>query len=100
MKMTVQERKNYLQKLLSIKSIRTADQNTFLKGWKAVAFLYPGIHADEFDNPTGGWPDELKPVAAEAFRRADAGRMADDELYPWRDCKDGVRHFIFHMEHY
>ena len=98
--MTEQERKNYLQKLLSIKSIRTADHNTFLKGWKAVAFLYPGLHPDGFNSPDSGWTDELKPIAADAFRRADAGTLADDELYPWRDCKDGVRHFVFHMEHY
>jgi hypothetical protein len=29
-----------------------------------------------------GWPRVLKRFAAEAWRRADAGELADEELYP------------------
>ncbi len=88
--MTIQERKNNLQKLLSIKSLKSVDHSTFMKGWKSVAFLYPGIHPDEFDNPDGGWPDELKPIAEEAFRRFEAGTFSDEEMYPWQECKKGI----------
>lgn len=50
--------------------------------WHAVAYLYPGPHPDGYDEPGSGWPRVLRPFAAEAWRRAEAGELADDELYP------------------
>jgi len=46
------------------------------------AYLHPGLHPDGFEDAGSGWPDELRPVAAEAWRRAEAGELADDRLYP------------------
>jgi hypothetical protein len=54
----------------------------FTRAWCSVAYLYPGLHPDGFDEPGSGWPPVLKRFAAEAWRRADAGELADDELYP------------------
>ena len=54
----------------------------FVRVWSAVAYLFPGLHPDGFDDPDSGWPRVLKPFAAEAWRRAEAGEMEDEELYP------------------
>ena len=37
---------------------------------------------DGFEDADSGWPRVLKRFAAEAWRRADAGELADEELYP------------------
>jgi hypothetical protein len=39
------------------------------------------LHPDGYDHPDSGWPRALKRFAAEAWRRADAGELADEELY-------------------
>jgi hypothetical protein len=54
----------------------------FVRAWSAVAYLYPGLHPDGFDHPESGWPRVLKRLAEEAWRRADAGDLTDEELYP------------------
>jgi hypothetical protein len=50
--------------------------------WHALAYLYPGLHPDGYDEPESGWPRRLKPFAAEARARAEAGELTDDQLYP------------------
>lgn len=57
-------------------------KNDFVRAWSAAAYLYPGLHPDGFDDPDSGWPRVLKGFAAEAWRRAEAGELGDDELYP------------------
>ena len=47
-----------------------------------VAYLFPGLHPDGFEAADSGWPRILKPFAAEAWRRARAGEITEDELYP------------------
>ena len=62
-----------------------ADQlskNDFVRAWSAVAYFFPGLHPDGFDDPESGWPVALKRFAAEAWRRAEAGELDDAELYP------------------
>jgi len=54
----------------------------FLRAWRAVAYTFPGLHPDGHKDDGSGWPRALKRFAAEAWRRADAGELADDELYP------------------
>ncbi len=54
----------------------------FIRAWSAVAYLFPGLHPDGFDDLESGWPRALKRFAAEAWRRAEAGDLADEELYP------------------
>jgi hypothetical protein len=37
---------------------------------------------DGFEDADSGWPRVLRRFAAEAWRRAETGRLADEELYP------------------
>lgn len=53
-----------------------------MRAWSAVAYLFPGLHPDGYDSPDSGWPRVLKPFAAEAWRRNDAGELMDEEMYP------------------
>ncbi len=54
----------------------------FVRAWCCVAYLFPSLHPDGYEHADSGWPRVLKRFAAEAWRRADAGEMADEELYP------------------
>ena len=54
----------------------------FVRAWSAVTYLFPGLHPDGYEDADSGWPRALKRFAAEAWRRADAGELADEELYP------------------
>ena len=54
----------------------------FLRAWCSISYLYPGLHPDGFEESGSGWPRTLKPFAAEAWRRAGNGELADEELYP------------------
>jgi hypothetical protein len=55
---------------------------TFLRAWSSVAYLFPGLHPDGFEDADSGWPRVLMRFVAEAWRRAEAGELADEELYP------------------
>jgi hypothetical protein len=57
-------------------------KNDFVRAWSAVAYLFPGLHPDGYDETDSGWPAVLRRFAAEAWRRAEAGELADEELYP------------------
>ncbi|MGA3268254.1 MAG: hypothetical protein ABSE16_15675 [Verrucomicrobiota bacterium] len=57
-------------------------QKTFLRAWCSIAYLFPGLHPDGYQDADSGWPRVLRRFAAEAWRRADAGTLADAELYP------------------
>lgn len=50
--------------------------------WHSLAYLYPGLHPDGYDDPDSGWPRVLKKFAAEAWTRFEADELADEELYP------------------
>lgn len=54
----------------------------FIRAWYSIAYLFPGLHPDGFDDADSGWPRNLRRFAAEAWRRAEAGELADEELYP------------------
>ena len=54
----------------------------FVRAWCCVAYLFPGLHPDGFEDAESGWPRVLKRFAAEAWRRAEAGELTDEELYP------------------
>jgi hypothetical protein len=56
-------------------------RDQFVRVWSAIAYLFPGLHPDGYDDAESGWPHILKRIAAEAWRRADAGELADEELY-------------------
>jgi len=53
--------------------------------------LFPGLHPDGFEEADSGWPRVLRRVAAEAWRRAEAGELSDDELYCYQACKARIR---------
>lgn len=53
----------------------------FVRAWCAIAYLFPGLHPDGYDTSCSGWTRVLKRFAAEAWRRADAGELSDEELY-------------------
>lgn len=105
-----EEAVNWLQPVLgrSSKELRRLEKAEFLRAWRAVAYLYPGLHPDSaLDHGTrieqrtegpswvmmveprlvspfyrqSGWPVVLGPLAKEAWRRADSGELADDQLY-------------------
>jgi len=52
-----------------------------LKVWHCIAYLHPNLHPDEIDNPDGGWPDELIPLANEIWKRFNDGVIKDEEIY-------------------
>jgi len=54
----------------------------FLHAWCAVAYVFPGLHPDGYEDEGSGWPRELRRFAAEAWRRVQAGELSDEELYP------------------
>ena len=56
-------------------------KTTFVRAWCAIAYLYPGLHPDGYESADSGWPGGLRRFAAEAWRRAEAGELADEELY-------------------
>lgn len=65
----------------------------FLRTWCAIAYLFPGLHPDAYEDAASGWPRVLKRFAAEAWRRAQAGELSEEELYPsdaaWCGVCDG-----------
>ena len=104
---------------LSEQQVRDMTPRQFRQAWYSVAFLYSGLHPDEATNhgtevmteyagtdiPEGiderllapfyeqsGWLVALEPLAAEAWRRFDAGMLADEELY----CLDAQRAGMLH----
>ena len=48
----------------------------------SVAYLFPGLHPDGFEDADSGWPHCLQRFAAEAWRRVEAGKITEEELYP------------------
>jgi DNA (cytosine-5)-methyltransferase 1 len=95
----------------------TADE--FKRGWYSIGFLYPGLHPDSSldhgketsseseDHPfvrsfepkliapyyaRSGWPVVLAPIAAEAWRRFDAGEMKHVEFYCGEAVMAGMSH--------
>lgn len=94
-------------------TLRDVSAAEFKRGWYSVGFLYPGLHpdgaldhGDEVSNVAqdfpeirqieprllaphyveSGWPVILAPVAAEAWRRYEAGELEDGEFY----CSEAV----------
>jgi hypothetical protein len=68
-------------RLSLVRPLQQLPHAQFIRAWSAVAYLFPGLHPDGYEDAESGWPRALKRFAAEAWRRADAGDLADDELY-------------------
>lgn len=52
------------------------------RAWCPAACAFPGLRPDGYEDAGSGGPRVLKRFAAEAWRRAAAGELADEELYP------------------
>jgi hypothetical protein len=61
--------------------VENLSHEQFVRAWSAVAYLFPGLHPDGYEDAESGWPRVLKRFAVEAWRRADTGELADEELY-------------------
>jgi hypothetical protein len=68
-------------RLALAKPLQELPKPNFVRAWCSIAYLFPGLHPEGFDDADSGWPRAAKRFAAEAWRRADAGELADDELY-------------------
>ena len=75
---------------LTCTDISAAGRALFLRGWYALFWLYPGLHPDGYDEDWEGEFEVYRPLAAEAFKRADAGELDDDELYPADATQSGL----------
>ena len=65
-----------------VQSLETLPKPDFVRAWSSIAYLFPGLHPDGFEDADSGWPRILKRFAAEAWRRVEAGEITEDELYP------------------
>lgn len=57
----------------------------FMKAYCSLAYLYPGFHPDSIDDWDG--PTDILKLGREAVRRAEAGELTDNELYPYQATK-------------
>lgn len=62
--------------------LEVLSKSEFIRAWCALSYLNPDLHPDDFDEPDSGWPENLKRYAVEAWRREEAGELADEEMYP------------------
>ncbi len=76
-------------------NLATLQKPSFVSAWSAIAYLLPGLHPDGYEDTESGWPRVLRRFAAEAWRRAKAGDLNEDELYPgeaqWSGVYDRMR---------
>lgn len=64
------------------RSLEKLPREQFVRACSAGAYLFPGLHPDGYDDADSGWPYGIRRFAAGAWRRADAGELADEELHP------------------
>lgn len=68
--------------------LESLPKHAFMKAYCSVAYLYPGFHPDAWEDWAG--PAEIKPLLAEAWRRAEARELTDNELYPYQASKAAI----------
>jgi hypothetical protein len=88
--MSIQKRKAILLEALKCKDIKSLDKDAFLGIWKAIAFLFSGLHPDGFEDDDSGWPEELKPFAEEAWRRYEENEISGEDIYPAEEARKGI----------
>ena len=54
----------------------------FVRAWCSLAYLFPALHPDGYEDDDSGWPRVLRRFAAEAWRRAESEVLTEEELYP------------------
>jgi hypothetical protein len=69
-------------------TVRKMPKRDFLKAYCSLAYLYPGFHPDGIDDWNG--PRGILRIAREAWRRANAAQLTDNELYPYQATKAAI----------
>ena len=69
--------------------IEVLPKREFMKVYCSLAYLYPGFHPDDIEDWDG--PKSVLVIAREAWRRAAAGELSDNELYPYQATKAALR---------
>jgi len=56
---------------------------TLIRGYHQIFEQYPGLHPDGFDEADSGWPEDLRVVCAEMWRRAESSESSvkPDHMY-------------------
>ena len=56
---------------------------TLVRAYHHIFEQYPGLHPDGFDDVDSGWPENLKSVCAEMWRRAEspASSIKPEQMY-------------------
>jgi len=67
--------------------IKKLSTKKFIRAWCSISYLYPGLHPDGYEDAESGWPRKLRRFAAEAWCRAEAGKLSDNELYCYQASK-------------
>jgi hypothetical protein len=91
--------KDHAEAMRRFEAVRTLDpaalanleKQELLLAWWSFCWLEPALHPDDLEV----WPEEVAdalPLAAEAFRRYEAGEIEDGEYYP----AEAVRHRILY----
>lgn len=70
-----------LAELPAAAGISGLDDDAFRRAWLSLFWLYPGLHPDGCDEWEGEF-SAFRPLAEEAFKRFEAGRITEEELYP------------------
>lgn len=63
-------------------ALSSLELSDFMRVWCSVVYLNPALHTDNFYEPDYECEPIVRHVLKEVWRRADAGEMNDDELYP------------------
>jgi len=66
-----------------LKQLDRVKDLTLVRGYHQIFEQYPGLHPDGFDDADSGWPEELRPVCAEMWRRAESltSDVKPDQMY-------------------
>jgi len=66
-------------------AVRKMPKRTLLRAYCSLAYVYPGFHPDGIKDWKG--PKDVMRIAREAWRRAGAEQITDNELYPYQATK-------------
>jgi hypothetical protein len=63
-------------------SLANITPDEFSRSWCALAYLFPNLHPDGFDELNSGWTRATAKFALEAWKRFESGELSEDILYP------------------
>ena len=68
---------------------RNLSKLEFVRAWASLAYLYPGLHPEGFDDAHSGWPRPLRQLAVEAWRRFEFGELTENGLIVTKPARRG-----------